>query len=312
MEKVPGLKDIGGDFTKLLQGPQERAAVAAESTNTGVVETNRLLTLIETNTRSFMSNSAATPAVTSGGFSPVPPKSGIMDSRGNPIVGLSKKDNQLLSGTSDASLETAAATSKGNWLTETWGKAQTYATENLATVSAAGFASIVTAIAAGGSTKKSILGGILGIAGTVVGGMFGGPAGAVAGGQIGAMVGARAFATGGVMTSSGPMPLQKYANGGIARSPQIAMFGEGSRPEAYVPLPDGRSIPVSMSGGGGNVNNVSVNVSVDNRGGTQTQTQSADNTEEYSRRLGVAISNAVKQEMLNQQRPGGLLYKGRR
>jgi hypothetical protein len=108
------------------------------------------------------------------------------------------------------------------------------------------------------------------------------------------------------------IPLQKYAKGGIARTPQLAMFGEGSRPEAYVPLPDGRSIPVSMSGGGGNVNNISVNVSVDNKGGTQTQTQSADNTEEYSRRLGVAISNAVKQEMLNQQRPGGLLYKGRR
>jgi hypothetical protein len=57
-----------------------------------------------------------------------------------------------------------------------------------------------------------------------------------------------------------------------------------------------------------------VNVSVDNRGGTQTQTQAGgkDNSEEYSRQLGVAISNAVKQEMLNQQRPGGLLYKGRR
>ena len=316
MGQIPGLKDIGGDFSKMLQGPQERAAVAAESTNTGIVESNRLLTEIANNTRSSMSIPA--PATTEGfstpgGFSPVPPKPGITDSRGNPIVGLSKRDNQLLSGTSDASVETAAASTKNNWLTETWGKAQTYATENLATVSAAGFASVVTAIAAGKSTKSSILGGILGIAGSVVGGMFGGPAGAAAGGQIGAMVGARAFATGGVMTSSGSMPLEKYAKGGIARSPQLALFGEGRKPEAYVPLPDGRSIPVSMSGGG-NVNNVSVNVSVDNRGGTQTQTQAGgkDNSEEYSRQLGVAISNAVKQEMLNQQRPGGLLYKGRR
>lgn len=52
------------------------------------------------------------------------------------------------------------------------------------------------------------------------------------------------------MTSDGPLPLRKYAGGGIARSPQLAMFGEGSSPEAYVPLPDGRRIPVAMSGGG--------------------------------------------------------------
>lgn len=62
-----------------------------------------------------------------------------------------------------------------------------------------------------------------------------------------------AFAKGGVMTSGGPMPLRAYANGGIAKSPQLALFGEGSRPEAYVPLPDGRSIPVTMSGASQNV-----------------------------------------------------------
>jgi len=53
-------------------------------------------------------------------------------------------------------------------------------------------------------------------------------------------------ANGNVMTSSGPMPLRKYAKGGIANSPQLSIFGEGSKPEAYVPLPDGRSIPVTM------------------------------------------------------------------
>jgi tape measure domain-containing protein len=56
------------------------------------------------------------------------------------------------------------------------------------------------------------------------------------------------FADGGIMTSSGSMPLRKYAAGGIADRPQLAMFGEGSMPEAYVPLPDGRSIPVTMQG----------------------------------------------------------------
>jgi hypothetical protein len=56
------------------------------------------------------------------------------------------------------------------------------------------------------------------------------------------------FADGGVMTSRGPLPLRRYAGGGIADSPQLAMFGEGRMPEAYVPLPDGRSIPVAMRG----------------------------------------------------------------
>ena len=59
------------------------------------------------------------------------------------------------------------------------------------------------------------------------------------------------FANGGIMTAGGPMPLNRYAMGGIANSPQIALFGEGRTPEAYVPLPDGRRIPVAMEGGGG-------------------------------------------------------------
>jgi hypothetical protein len=54
------------------------------------------------------------------------------------------------------------------------------------------------------------------------------------------------FANGGVMTSAGPVPLRRYERGGIANSMQMAIFAEGSRPEAYVPLPDGRSIPVTM------------------------------------------------------------------
>jgi len=57
------------------------------------------------------------------------------------------------------------------------------------------------------------------------------------------------FADGGIMTSLGALPLNPYAGGGIANSPQVAVFGEGRMNEAYVPLPDGRSIPVTMSGG---------------------------------------------------------------
>lgn len=55
------------------------------------------------------------------------------------------------------------------------------------------------------------------------------------------------FADGGIMTSAGPLPLHSYATGGIAKSPQLALFGEGRGPEAFVPLPDGKRIPVAMS-----------------------------------------------------------------
>jgi lambda family phage tail tape measure protein len=110
------------------------------------------------------------------------------------------------------------------------------------------------------------------------------------------------FADGGVMTSGGPLPLKTYSNGGVATSPQLALFGEGRMNEAYVPLPDGRSIPVTMKGAGGasSVNNVTVNVSVENGGEQVKGDQGADN-------LGRVIANVVKTELINQKRPGGLL-----
>ena len=54
------------------------------------------------------------------------------------------------------------------------------------------------------------------------------------------------------MTSAGPIPLRHYSDGGIASSPQLAMFGEGSGPEAYVPLKNG-GIPVHVKGGAAGV-----------------------------------------------------------
>jgi tape measure domain-containing protein len=106
------------------------------------------------------------------------------------------------------------------------------------------------------------------------------------------------FANGGIMTGDGPLPLRKYAAGGIANSPQLAMFGEGSMPEAYVPLPDGRRIPVAMKGGGGGT---SVVVNVDATG-SQVQGNSGQGEQ-----LGRAISQAVQNELVRQKRPGGLL-----
>lgn len=106
------------------------------------------------------------------------------------------------------------------------------------------------------------------------------------------------LAMGGVMSSSGLQPLKRYARGGIANSPQLAVFGEGSMPEAYVPLPDGRSIPVTMQGGGST--SVVVNVSVDG-GAPQVQ------NDQGAGQLGRLIAGAVKAELINQRRPGGIL-----
>jgi lambda family phage tail tape measure protein len=109
------------------------------------------------------------------------------------------------------------------------------------------------------------------------------------------------FADGGVMTSAGPMGLKTYASGGIANSPQLALFGEGSRPEAYVPLPDGRSIPVTMSGGAGGGDVFNISVSVADSGA------SSQGDDPGGRDLGKAIANAVRMELLAQKRAGGLL-----
>lgn len=105
-------------------------------------------------------------------------------------------------------------------------------------------------------------------------------------------------ALGGVMSGNGPVPLRKYARGGIANSPQLAMFGEGSTPEAYVPLPDGRSIPVKMKNGGG-VGNITVNVDAS---GSQVQGDQPN-----ANKLGEALGAAVRAELIKQKRPGGLL-----
>ena len=93
------------------------------------------------------------------------------------------------------------------------------------------------------------------VIGPIADSLFGGGGGSGGGGGGGGMLGGilakgagmfmGMFADGGVMTKDGPIPLRKYSTGGIANSPQMAMFGEGSVPEAYVPVPSGR-IPVEL------------------------------------------------------------------
>lgn len=92
-------------------------------------------------------------------------------------------------------------------------------------------------------------------------GIGGGGGGGVGGGFLSAIFG-NLFARGGIMTSEGAMPLKRYQRGGVARSPQLAMFGEGSVPEAYVPVPSGK-IPVempAMNSGAPSTTNISMTI----------------------------------------------------
>ena len=113
------------------------------------------------------------------------------------------------------------------------------------------------------------------------------------------ITGAFGFADGGIMTPDGPLPLRKYAGGGVASSPQLAMFGEGSMPEAFVPLPDGRRIPVAVQGGAGGGTNITVNVDAK---GSSVQ---GDNGR--GEQLARAVAQAVQAELIKQKRPGGLI-----
>ncbi|MFA7333651.1 MAG: phage tail tape measure C-terminal domain-containing protein [Kiritimatiellia bacterium] len=126
--------------------------------------------------------------------------------------------------------------------------------------------------------------------------------GAAVSGAAGAGGGGAAFAGGGIMSSRGPVPLKKYAAGGVANSPQVALFGEGSRPEAYVPLPDGRRIPVAMQGGSGTSITVNVN-------GAGSQVESNPGASDQGKQLGKVVAAVVNSAIQRELRPGGLLAK---
>ena len=98
----------------------------------------------------------------------------------------------------------------------------------------------------------------------------------------------------------GMMP-QGYSTGGIAKGPQAGYPTVLHGTEAVVPLPDGKTIPVTMQGGMGQQNNVTVNVAIDGNGNA-TQDQEGSGID-----LGKAVAAAVQSELMNQKRAGGIL-----
>jgi hypothetical protein len=109
------------------------------------------------------------------------------------------------------------------------------------------------------------------------------------------------FADGGIMSPSGPVPLKTYSRGGIANSPQLALYGEGSMNEAYVPLPDGRRIPVALQGGRGGGSSTNVVINVDASGTKASGDPGAGNA------LARDLAAVVDARLLHHKRPGGIL-----
>lgn len=98
---------------------------------------------------------------------------------------------------------------------------------------------------------------------------------------------------------------QAFANGGVVTGPTLGLVGEGRYNEAVVPLPDGRSIPVEMGGAAGPQINSSIVVNVSSDGQSSSKGGGSD-----SAGLGRKLEGAVKQVIVDELRPGGLL--GRR
>jgi adenosylcobinamide amidohydrolase len=90
----------------------------------------------------------------------------------------------------------------------------------------------------------------------------------------------------------------------MARGAQAGYAATLHGNEAVVPLPDNRSIPVTLNGAGGQNNNVVVNVSMDGRGGSQ---QSSNGNSEQGKRIGQMVASAVQEELQYQKRSGGIL-----
>jgi tape measure domain-containing protein len=110
--------------------------------------------------------------------------------------------------------------------------------------------------------------------------------------------GAFKFANGGIAAGG----FTAFANGGIVTGPTLGLVGEGKYNEAVIPLPDGKSVPVQLSGGdGGNQINSNITVNVSN-GQAQSNASGSNSSE-----LGRKIEGAVKQVIVGELRPGGLL-----
>lgn len=202
------------------------------------------------------------------------------------MKGLGTVSNALMA--TFASLSATSSSSKGKWL-------------GFAGTLVSGVASMYAGGAFSGTASNT------GNAGSAIS-KLGSSSASSSTGSMGLSTDFHAFAKGGIMGPNGAIPIKKYAKGGIATSPQLALFGEGSHNEAYVPLPDGRSIPVTMSGnvGGGNsvAAPVSININVQADGSSKSDTSGdTSNWKDAAEKMKSIALDTIRQE----KRPGGSL-----
>jgi hypothetical protein len=86
------------------------------------------------------------------------------------------------------------------------------------------------------------------------------------------------------------------------------MFGEGSGPEAYVPLPDGRAIPVQMNGRAnvGHTFNTSMNVHMTVPPGASVE-DARTMTSTAARQFRDVLNQAIDDRLVTHLRTGGLM-----
>jgi hypothetical protein len=98
----------------------------------------------------------------------------------------------------------------------------------------------------------------------------------------------------------------KFANGGVVTGPTLGLVGEGRFNEAIVPLPNGKSIPVDLGDGAGN--NISTNIVINVSNGQAQSSMTGGGASDFGRKM----EGAVKQVIVNELRPGGVLAGARR
>jgi tape measure domain-containing protein len=159
---------------------------------------------------------------------------------------------------------------------------------------------------------KTIFGAVAPALGVAAGGLsssaagFGGSfdAGIPAIGSTSDFSGAFKFANGGIASGG----FTAFANGGMVTGPTLGLVGEGRYNEAIIPLPDGKSVPVQLSGGaGGNAAPISTNIVVNVKNG-QAESQMSGN---QGNQLARELEGAVRQVILKESRPGGLISSSR-
>ena len=110
-------------------------------------------------------------------------------------------------------------------------------------------------------------------------------------------------------SSGGILGFLGFADGGVSNSPGLAMVSEGKyRNEAHVPLPDGRTIPVTIDGsvGGGAYFDIDITIPASSGNSEQDAAYAEQAGRSLEKQLDAWWNNKARQA----QRPGGVMNGG--